>query len=153
MGCIPFSGTERWSAVCLICPHLSAPSTTQPILILFHFQRNIVSHSLEYLSRDDRKIKVKAISLLSGNRKLEKELGDPDGETHTLHYFGIESEAEIKRLAENDLEKMTVEGYKGGFTAFGTPFVRHGDTVEIRDDEYPERVGRYFTDATRTTFG
>ena len=133
-------------------PYLSEQSSPS-VPIVFHFQRNVVSSNLEYRSESSRLIKVKAVSLLPNGRKLSVEVGDPDGETRTLHFYDARSEADLRRKAENETSKMKSEGYTGSFTAFGVPVVRVGDTVELRDDEFTERRGNYVVESVKRTYG
>ena len=121
----------------------------------FHFQSNIIREetTLEYVSQEDRKIKVEAISILGNNKTLKATIGDADGETHTLHYYGIESEAELKQHAEADYARMCVAGYKGHFATYGNANVAHGMVVSLADNEYPEREGNYLVEAVETTWG
>lgn len=121
--------------------------------IKFGFQHNIAANNLEYIKKEDRKIKVKAISILGNNKKIETEAGDPDGEVHTFYRYGIETEKELKIQVENEIAGLKRDGYKGSFTAFGMPYVHHGDSVELFDYHYPERQGIYKCEGTKITFG
>lgn len=118
----------------------------------WHFQQNIDDNKLEYTRADDVKIKVKAISMLPDNKKIEVEVGDDDGEQRTLTYYNI-TEAQLKKNAEEDLKRLRYDGYRGSLSGFGLPFARHGDIAVIRDNDYPERAGKYYIDKTVTTFG
>jgi hypothetical protein len=120
---------------------------------VFHFQKNVISHNLEWRERDDIRLKVVAISMNPNNTKLQVEAGDSDGETRTLHFFN-RSLPDLKREAEAALERFKITGFRGSFTAFGEPFVRHGDIVELRDDFYQERSnGAYLVDEVSYAFG
>jgi hypothetical protein len=119
----------------------------------FHFQKNVVSaDGLEFQRADDVKLRVKLISMLPDNKKIEVEVGDPDGGQRTLHYYNL-SEAELRRIGTQELEKLKYDGYAGSFTAFGEPMVKHGDIAEITDKKYPERAGKYLIKSVTTTFG
>jgi hypothetical protein len=118
----------------------------------FRFQRNIIEDSLAYQNGDDVKIKVKAISIAPDNKKTEYETGDPDGETRTLHFYNV-SQADLKKLAEEELPKLKYTGFAGGFTTFGEPFVRHGDGATLQDPKLPERDGTYLVKNVKTSFG
>lgn len=121
----------------------------------FDFQKNVVSSDLEYRRLDDIKIKVKAISIITSDQKkkrIEIELGDADGETRTLNYYN-KTEAELRRIASEELLKLKYEGYFGSFEAFGEPFVRHSDVVTIIDQKVPEREGSYLVKSVNYTFG
>lgn len=115
-----------------------------------NFQQNIIDHSLEYRREDDVKIKIKAISMLDDNQKLEVEVGDPEGAQRTLTFFGL-NESDLEKTAERELPKFKFEGYRGDLLTFGAPRVRHGDTIHLTDDKVPEREGSYLVDEVVTS--
>lgn len=118
----------------------------------YHFQKNVIDNSLEYLTKDDAKIKVKAISISPDNVKTEVEMGDEDGEQRTLHFYNL-SAKELKARATAEMNKLKVDGYRGGIVSFGQPFAKHGDVANILDKLYPERAGKYFIDEANLVFG
>ena len=118
----------------------------------YDFNKNIISSSLQYVREDDVKINVRAISIFPDNTKIEKQVGDPDGEVHTLHFFKL-SESELQKSAEEKLTRLRYAGYKGSFESFGQPFCQHGDSALLNDKNYPERSGAYLVDEVRTRFG
>ena len=116
------------------------------------FEKNIIDHSLEWQNLEDMKIKIKAISMLPNNKKIEIEVGDPIGEQRTAHFYNL-SEKALREAAERELPKFRFSGYRGSFTTFGEPQLKHGDTVELTSYKFPERNGEYFVDGVETTFG
>lgn len=118
----------------------------------FSFQQNIINNNLEYREADERKVKVKAVSISPNNQKEVIELGDSDGELRTLHFYNL-SKAELKAQAEAKIEALKVDGYTGYFQTFGSPFVQHGDIVTISDSDYPDRIGSYLVEKVVTRFG
>ena len=133
----------------------------------FVFQKNIISDNLEYKRIDDILIGAKAYSISkeelnttneSGGKKtkrkrLETFVGSKDGEIRTLHFFGITTEEELKKVAEQELRKFYYTGYNGTFTTFGLPSVKHGDECKIKDKTQPERDGGYLVKSTEKSFG
>jgi hypothetical protein len=119
---------------------------------IIRFERNVVQHSLEYLRREDVKIKLKAISMRPNNEKQEVEVGDPDGEQRTVYFYDVPLR-DLRRLAEEEIERLRYEGYRGSLTTFLAPQVQHGDVVDLRSLSYPERDGRYLVKAVTTRFG
>jgi len=117
----------------------------------YHFQKNIAHSSLVYKGKDDVKIKVKAISIMPNNTKIDTELGDADGEQRTLHFYNL-TLAELKKQAQEKINLMKYDGYRGTFTGFGVPVVKHGMVAELLDNKYPERAGSYFIDSVNTTY-
>lgn len=121
---------------------------------LYDFQRNVIGDGLEYRKTEDVRIKVRAVSILKNNEKIEVEVGDPEGETRTLHTYDEPDVGKLRVWAESQLERLKYEGYAGELTAFGLPRVRHSDAVRLRDARYQERAGQvYVVDKVATTWG
>jgi hypothetical protein len=133
--------------------HVGLPYFETLGTIIYHFQKNIPKQqgSLEYRTASDLKIKVKAISVMPNNTREEIEVGDDDGDTTTMHYYN-KTKAELKPLAEQKIQELKVDGYKGSIAAFGQPFATHGMVVDLRDDRYPARAGKFFVDSVSTEF-
>lgn len=119
---------------------------------IIRMERNVPAHNLEYQKKEDVRIKLKMISIGADNKKVEYETGAEDGEQRTMHYYQL-SLAEMKAIADEEIERLRYEGYNGSFTTFGAPRIQHGDVVDLRSDAYPERDGRYLVRAVTTTFG
>lgn len=120
----------------------------------FDLQRNVVrgGDDLVFLSKESRKIRVRAVSILPDGSKLEVEIGDNGGNLRTFHYSDITSEKKLQELAEIDLEKNKIEGVEGSIKVFGLPFCRHSYLAKIRSEEYPEKNGVYMIEEVGTTF-
>jgi len=118
----------------------------------YGFEKNIISHDLKYVNADDLKIKITAESIKHDGTKLTVSVGDDDGEESKLVYSGIDTQSELKKLAELDLARLKVDGYEGTITTFGVPYVQHGYTAYLESNQYPERAGYYYIDSVSTTF-
>lgn len=104
---------------------------------------NIIDDTqLEVQSAADVKIKVKAISLMSNNKKVRVEVGDTDGETRTVHTYN-KKEKELKAWAEQELKRLKRDGIVGSFTTFGASLVDKLDNIALKIDG--ERKGIYQT--------
>ena len=122
-----------------------------------HFQRDIPLNgsSLEYQDGENVKLKVKAISILPDNTKIETEVGDADGEQRTFTTYNVKSVSELKKLAEQHADDLKFTGFRGSFEMFGEPLVKHGDKITLTDELNPERgdgVSKYGVKAVDTTF-
>ena len=118
----------------------------------YHFQQNCLAGNLEYRRAEDVRVKVKAISLLPDNTRREVELGDADGELHTLNFYNL-TVAELNQQATEQMKRLRFDGYSGSFIGFGQPNPQPTCVVELLDDVYPERAGAYYVDQVRTTYG
>jgi hypothetical protein len=123
--------------------------------VKYHFQRNVISNDLTYRRAEDVRIKVKVISMLKDNTKVEiDDVGDKDGETRTLHTYGETDKAKLKAWGESQLSRLKYEGYSGSIETFGLPRVIHSDAVQLYDERYKERQGQvYLVDKVTTTWG
>jgi hypothetical protein len=114
--------------------------------------KNISSDDLVFKRKDQVKIKVKAISNNSNGTKTEVELGDADGESRTLNFYNL-SQSELQKAAEREINRLRYDGWRGSITAFGEPFVKHGDIVIIKQTEDGEKEGSYWIDSVKYQFG
>jgi hypothetical protein len=123
--------------------------------VKYHFQRNVIKDDLTYRKAEDVRIKVKVISMLKNNTKVEvDDIGDKDGETRTLHTYGETDKVKLKAWGESQLSRLKYEGYSGSIETFGLPRVIHSDAVELYDERYKERQGQvYLVDKVTTTWG
>lgn len=122
---------------------------------VFDLEKNCVSNDLNYLSKEERTVKVIAESVQNfakTKKKLKFELGDPDPKTTINKTLSVTTlndlQAEVRRIY--DLYKK--EGFDGSFTTFGTPSVQHGQKVKITSSLYNDREGIYYTDSIKKKF-
>lgn len=144
-----FDGLDIYSGL----PYIRDNGTDHEI----HFQRDIPLNgsSLEYQDGDNIKLKVKAISILPDNTKIETEVGDADGEQRTFTTYNVKSVSELKKLAEQHADDLKFTGFRGSFKMFGEPKIKHGDNVTLTDELNPERgdgVTKYGVKAVSTEF-
>lgn len=102
----------------------------------FVFGETIIDSSdLVYRRSEDVRLKVKVIGIRKNNQRHEVEVGDPDGELRTVHYYNTDDELLLKR-AKQDLERFKYTGYYGSFTTFGEPSVQKGDIASLVANKY-----------------
>jgi hypothetical protein len=75
-----------------------------------------------------------------------------DGEIRTINGMKMEKETLIEYV-DKEIKRISYDGWRGKFTTFGLPMVKHGDTVQIIDEIIPERTGKFKVKSVRTTFG
>jgi hypothetical protein len=134
----------------------------------FVFQQNIINgDGLEYKRVDDIVLGAKAYSINktelsatneSGRKKSKRErletfVGERTGEIRTLYFYGVETEAKLKALAEQELRKFYYTGYTGDFLTFGLPSVKHGDEAKLKNTLLPEMNGGYLIKGVEKMFG
>jgi hypothetical protein len=116
------------------------------------FEKGIIENDLEYLKKEDVKVKVKGILIKTDNTKEEISVGSEDGDLRTVFQYGG-TIADLKRTIQTFLEQANYTGYYGSFTTFLEPKFSHGDYVILNSYKYPERKGTYLVKSVNTTFG
>lgn len=127
------------------------PETDIVTYTLFGNKQNVIQNDLKYRHKDMTLIKVTMTSYLSNGKKKSVTVGDMEGQEQKLVCSNVSSEADIKKLAEKELSRLKIDGYSGGLTSFGIPFVRHGFKGKIVNSEFPEKEGNYYVESVTTT--
>jgi extradiol dioxygenase family protein len=135
----------------LVCGKIYADDSDSETVEL-HLEKNVVNNDLNYKDKEDVLIRINAVSTLKNGDKIEVTVGDETGEERQLSYYGIEIEAELTKLANEDLKKYKVDGFTGSVKAFGIPFFKHGMKVNLESDLYPDRNGLYYVEETIVDF-
>ncbi len=110
----------------------------------------VIKNNLKLVKAEDRKFKVKAISLLKNNQRIIKEFGDTNGELKTIFLRNITDEKKIEELAEKKLEKYKFTGYEGNFTTYLIPYVLPGMSAGLTDSF--KNLGTYFVESVTSSF-
>lgn len=75
------------------------------------------------------------------------------GQRFTGFYPGAKTIDDLIEAGLKDLQKYYYTGFKGKFTTFGMPYVKHGDNINIINDLLPEQNGRYKVKEVQYTGG
>lgn len=86
-----------------------------------------------------------------GTKKKAK-TGPKDGMLKILKVRHIEDEALLKRIAEEERQKLLFKGYEGKINTFLFPIAEPGMASMIDDVRYPERNGTYFIENVEGDF-
>ncbi|GGG33416.1 hypothetical protein [Hymenobacter glacieicola] len=150
--CAYFRGGRLF--VGLTYTEFTSSSTVEGAEALYSFQQNIVEDSLSYQRKEDVRIKAKVVAMHANGKKTTTDAGDVDGEERTITLrTETKDKAELKKLAQAQLDKFKYDGYRGDFTGFGVPYVLHSGVVDLLDEKHPQRNGRYLVDLVKTSFG
>lgn len=112
-------------------------------------------NSLEFQNEEDILIKVKCVSMLKDNTKLEGEFGDDSGELRTYHFYNIKDKDTLIEIAKKRAEALKYTGLKGNLLTFGAPYLRHGDIVKLSSTSAAVKGldGKYLIKAVKRSFG
>lgn len=123
----------------------------------FGFEKNIISDSLEYMNADDVKVKVRAYGIRTSDNAVVEAYWpsrDAEGEQINIKIDNVGSASDYEALAKRSYDAQQFTGYRGSFTTFGAPFVRHGDIVKLQSDVLKERNGtKYLVKEVSIKFG
>lgn len=114
-------------------------------------RKNIITNDLKYRKKEDIKIKVTMTSYLGDGTKKAVTVGDAEGQEQKLVCSNISNDEAIKALAQKELDRLKIDGFSGGVRTFAIPFVKHGYTASVENNEYKERSGDYYVDGVTTT--
>ncbi|MCH4831578.1 hypothetical protein E5F92_002285 [Flavobacterium columnare] len=112
--------------------------------------KNIISEEFEYRDKEEIRAKVEATSFGAKHKKTYLEVGDKDGDVIKIRIDGL-TESELKKYAENTLDKYKQTGFKGSFEAFGEPIVSKCDMVEVHASD--GNSGTYLIKKNEINFG
>ena len=121
--------------------------------VVYDLNFNLVENSLEFKSKEDRKIKIKYTYIDAKNKRQSIEVGDPDGEQREYHTSVISDMKKLEEMAQAEIEKLKYDGFDGDVTTFLMPFATRGMKAKLIDSEHPNREGNYFIKKVVTTFG
>lgn len=116
----------------------------------FIYGKNIITEDFVYRIAEDVKIKVKAISIDSKNKRIELTTGDKDGELFTVYKYNVGKD-ELKRFADSELIRFKTTGFKGGFETFGEPMVSKCDIAYIEASD--SNKGSFLIKKNEVNFG
>lgn len=132
--------------------HVGRRFEAQPTTVKYGLELNVQEDGLKYKDGDEIRMKIEATSVLKDGKRIKVTVGDEDGEVRKLAYFGITSEPELKRIAENDLEKYKYDGYEGSITTYGDPYIDYADYAAISSEQFPERDATCIVEKVVVTF-
>lgn len=123
---------------------------SQPVI--YDLNYNLVENNLEFRKADQKRLKIRYTYIDKANKRKTVEVGDADGEVRTFHTSVVSDEAELKKMAMAEIEKLKYDGYDGDVTSFLMPFATRGMSAKIVDREHENRNGIYFIKSVTTSY-
>jgi hypothetical protein len=119
--------------------------------------QNVRQNDLKYRTKEDLKIRFKAIALNPNGTRTKATVGyiGKDGSERTLHFAGPMTEAQLKETAKAYLSKVSFDGYQGSITGFGAPLTHAGDVLAVKDRLEPDnnyRDSSYFIEKVEISY-
>ena len=113
----------------------------------------IKDDELKYYNKEEQKIKITAIYVDKLGKRTEVKVGDEEGAQRTIFLTDVADTTQLRKLAENELEKYKFDGWAGKITAFLQPYAAPGHIIKMTDPEYNDRAGSYYCEGIEITFG
>lgn len=131
-------------------------SDVQDEVPVFDLERNCSDNSLNYLSKEDRLIKIigqsmqevaKAIKKGQKDKKLKFEFGDAEATEKINWTFNVRTAKELETAVKKMYNDKKRDGFDGKFTTLGLIPLQHGQKLQLQSSLYGDRNGTYYTDS------
>lgn len=131
--------------------HVHAPAEAVGDDVYYDFAQNVEECNLTYRTAEDRKVQVVVKATMPDGTVKEIETGSTGGDKVEIR-CATSDEASMRQRGETEVKRLSFDGYDGNITTWLIPYCKPGDTAELRDEDYPEKDGRYFVQAVTTEF-
>lgn len=121
--------------------------------VKYRFGENVIDNDLTWRDENDVRLKIKAVHIRQNNTRVEKEVGDADGELRTLFFYNLPNGSDLERTALEEMKKYKFSGYEGKLNTFLLPNAQPGNVAVLDDRQFAERSGKYIIDKVTTTIG
>lgn len=130
--------------------HIHPPYIEKGGEVIYSMQRNVENSSLEFKKALDRKIEV-TVEKTNLSGKIETyTTGTTGGDKVTLK-VGSVSNADLKKIADAELIRRSADMYEGSIDTWAIPFVQPTYSAKIKDEDYPEKDGKYYVVGVTTS--
>lgn len=120
--------------------------------VAYDFAANIETDDLTWMRADERRYEVHVEGIAKDGKRVEATVGTTGGDRRSVKVYGVTDPETLKRRGGEELKRLVYNGYEGSITGWLKPYVDAGWSAEIRDEDYPERKGKYFVSAVETEF-
>lgn len=117
----------------------------------YSFQYNIEKDDLKYVKRSDEPVQIVVTGTAANGEKIEITKGTTGGKKIQVDGKGLSKDS-MEQRAEQELILHTFDGYEGSITGWLIPAVKPGDSVNIFDEDYPYKNGKYYVNSVETDF-
>lgn len=121
---------------------------------VYDFSKNVKTSSLKYKRKEDKKVRIKAVSYNRDGKKVTEEVGNKEQFTSvkTLS-FTNKTTKELRELALAEYKRVCFDGFEGSVTGYGLPLTNAGDTLKIISPREREREGKYLIESVTVRYG
>lgn len=121
---------------------------------VYDFGKNVKKSNLKYKRKEDKHIRVKAVSYGRDGKKTMETVGSKEqfATVRTLSFMNKKAE-ELRELALAEYRRVSFDGFEGTVTGFGLPRTNAGDTLKLVSAREPERNGKYLVESVTVRYG
>ncbi|MCD7973981.1 MAG: hypothetical protein LUG18_15195 [Candidatus Azobacteroides sp.] len=120
--------------------------------VKYDFALNIEKSGLQYKNTDQHFYQIDVETTGKDGKTVKVTVGEVGGDKKVLKVYGITDEESMKRLGEEEIKRITYNGYDGYINTFLIPFVDSGYLAHIHDEDDEHKDGWYYVNAVTTTF-
>ena len=130
--------------------HIHPPYIEKGGEVIYSLQQNVENSSLQFKKALDRKVEVTVEKTNLAGKIESFTTGTTGGDKITLK-VGSVSSADLKKIANAELIRRSADMYEGSIDTWAIPFVQPTYTAKIKDEDYPEKDGKYYVTAVTTS--
>lgn len=130
--------------------HIHPPYSEKGGDVVYSMQNNVEKSSLEYKQAIDKKIEVTVESTDKTGKVTSIKKGTTGGDTKTIKVGNVSKES-MNKIADAALLQVSYDGYDGSIDTWLVPFVQPTYTAKIKDEDYPEKTGKYYVVSVKTS--
>lgn len=130
--------------------HIHPPYLEKGGEVIYSMQHNVEKSSLEYKKAIDRKVEVTVESTNVKGKVESFTTGTTGGDKVTLKVGSVGS-ADLHKIANAELLRRSADMYEGSIDTWLIPFVQPTYTAKIKDEDYPEKDGKYYVTSVTTS--
>ena len=131
--------------------HIHPPYIEKSGEVVYSMQKNIEKSSLEYKKQVDRKFEI-TVERTNLQGKVESfTTGTTGGDKVTLKTGSVANQ-DLKKIADAELLRRSADAYEGSIDGWLIPFVKPTYTATIKDEDYPDKNGKYYVVGVTTSF-
>lgn len=129
--------------------HIHPPYTQKGGEVHYSMQKNVETSSLKYDNKEDKKVEVIIESTDTKGNIKKVTAGTTGGDKVTMK-VGSMPDSSMQEIANEVLKRHNSPGYNGTFDTWLIPKVEPSYTARIKDEDYPDKTGRYYVSAVTT---
>lgn len=120
--------------------------------VKYDFSKNIEKDNLVYKKAAERAFEVEVEGIGKDGSRVKVKVGTAGGDKRSIKVYGVTASGALKKRGEEEMKRLSYDGYEGDFTGWLIPYCEPGYVAKIIDEEYPEKSGTYYVTAVTTAF-